>query len=93
MSAILTAVDAWVLATMLAAAMLAGWGAGWWRGRRLAKGGRQADASKFSDASVALLGLLLGFTFSMALSKHEQRRLMVVTDSNAIGAAPPARVW
>ncbi len=85
MSAILTAVDAWVLATMLAAAMLAGWGAGWWRGRRLAKGGRQADASKFSDASVALLGLLLGFTFSMALSKHEQRRLMVVTDSNAIG--------
>jgi len=34
---------------------------------------------------MALLGLLLGFTFSMSLSKHDQRRLMVVSDSNAVG--------
>ena len=40
---------------------------------------------KFLDASLALLGLLLAFTFSTALVKHDQRRLMVVADSNAIG--------
>ena len=85
MSAILTDVDAWLLAALLAAAMLAGWGAGWWAARRLAKGGPENPADKFQDASIALLGLLLGFTFSMALSRHEEWRLMVVTDSNAIG--------
>ena len=85
MGAILTDVDAWVLWAGLAAAMVASWGAGWWLGGRLTKEGREARADKFPDASVALLGLLLGFTFSMALSKHDQRRLMVVTDSNALG--------
>ncbi len=73
------------VAAVLAAAMLAGWGAGWWAGRRLAKGGAEGPPDKFQDASIALLGLLLAFTFSMALSRHEQRRLMVVADSNAIG--------
>ena len=29
--------------------------------------------------------MLLAFSFSMSLVKHEQRRQMVVTDSNAIG--------
>jgi hypothetical protein len=41
--------------------------------------------SKFEDASLAVLGLLLAFTFSTALGKHDQRRLMVIADSNAIG--------
>ena len=40
---------------------------------------------KFTDASVALLGLLLAFTFSMALGRHDHRRLAVVDESNAIG--------
>jgi hypothetical protein len=31
------------------------------------------------------LGLLLTFTFSISLAPHEQRRQMVVTDSNGIG--------
>ncbi len=34
---------------------------------------------------IGLLGLLLGFTFSMAMSRHDIRRLLVVDDSNAIG--------
>jgi hypothetical protein len=85
MSAILTEVDAWVTTVLLAAAMVAGWAAGWWRGRFLAREERQFRASKFNDAILALLGLLLAFTFSMSLSRHEQRRQMVVTDSNAIG--------
>jgi hypothetical protein len=34
---------------------------------------------------MALLGLLLAFTFGSSISKHEQRVIAVVTDSNAIG--------
>ena len=85
MSTILTEVDGWVTAAVLAAAMLAAWMLGWWRGRRLANKEREAPASKLSDANLALLGLLLAFTFSMSLVKQDQRRAMVVANSNAIG--------
>jgi hypothetical protein len=34
---------------------------------------------------MALLGLLLAFTFSMALGRHDQRRQTAVAESNAIG--------
>lgn len=37
------------------------------------------------SASLALLGLLVGFTFSMALNRYEMRRQLVVTEANAIG--------
>ena len=49
----------------------------------LHKGGTKP--SKFDDASMALLGLLLAFSFGMSIAKHDQRRLAVVADSNAIG--------
>jgi hypothetical protein len=81
-------IDAAQVAIAVAVAMVVGWLAGRWRGRRLRvvleREGQRA-VSKFVDASLAVLGLLLAFTFSMALSKHDQRRLMVVADSNAIG--------
>lgn len=38
-------------------------------------------------ATLGLLALLLGFTFSMALSRFEYRKQMVVLESNAIGTA------
>jgi hypothetical protein len=85
MTEFLTNTNAWVTATFLAAAMLSGWGVGWWWGQRLAKDKRGTPAHKLSDASLAVLGLLLAFTFSMALAKHEERRKMVITDSNSIG--------
>jgi len=37
------------------------------------------------DAAIALLGLLLAFTFAMSLGRHDDRRLTVVAQSNAIG--------
>ena len=80
--------DAAEVAAAVAVAMVVGWLAGRWRGRRLRvvlEGEGKLAVSKFVDASLAVLGLLLAFTFSMALSKHDQRRAMVVTDSNAIG--------
>jgi hypothetical protein len=85
MDALFTEVDPWTTAAALAVSMLLGWGLGWWRGRRRPQGQREAPASKFHDSILALLGLLLAFTFSMSLAKHDQRRLMVVTDSNSIG--------
>ncbi len=85
MTALLTEIDAWVTAAFLAAAMLVAWTGGWWRGRSDRHEKLEVAASKFIDGIVALLGLLLAFTFSMSLVRHEQRRQMVVTDSNAIG--------
>jgi hypothetical protein len=34
---------------------------------------------------MAILGLLLAFSFSIALGRHDHRRLMIVDESNAIG--------
>ncbi len=39
------------------------------------------------SAALALLGLLIGFTFSMALSRYDDRREMLVAEANAIGTA------
>jgi len=85
MRAILTDCDAWVVAVVLATAMLAAWVGGLWWGRTPSGPKREKEPDKFNDAVLALMGLLLGFTFSMSLARHEQRRQMVVTDSNAIG--------
>jgi hypothetical protein len=38
-------------------------------------------------AILGLLALLLGFTFSMAMSRYEVRRLLVLDEANAIGTA------
>jgi hypothetical protein len=77
--------DSSLVALALGLAMFAAWVFGRWHGRRLRIAAGEVPVSKFEDASLALLGLLLGFTFSMAIAKHDQRRLMVVADSNAIG--------
>lgn len=74
-----------VEATLFAAAMLMAWGAGWKWGTRRRGRADGADTGRFNEAILALLGLLLAFTVSMSLGKHEQRRQMMVTDSNAIG--------
>ena len=64
--------------------MLAAWRIGWRMGRAL-RGREGVKPSKFDDASMALLGLLLAFSFGMSIAKHDQRRLAVVADANAIG--------
>ncbi|HWB10850.1 MAG TPA: hypothetical protein VG826_16590 [Pirellulales bacterium] len=75
----------WLVALGFAVGMVAGWGLGWWRQRRLPPELSPDPGIKFTDAGMALLGLLLGFTFSMSLGRHEQRRAAVVSDSNSIG--------
>ena len=84
MGDIATALDIRIVPLILVVAMLAAWTIGKRLGERLLhKGGTKP--SKFDDASMALLSLLLAFTFGMSIAKHDQRRLAVVVDSNAIG--------
>ncbi len=70
---------------LLASGMLVVWGIAWWMGKRLRDRPGPRAGSKFDDASLALLGLLLAFTFGMSLAKHDNRRDMVVADANSIG--------
>lgn len=82
---IVTHYEPHVAVLLLGLAMLVAWGVAWRLGARLrGRPGRRAE-SKFDDASLALLGLLLAFTFGMSLNKHDHRRDMVVTDANSIG--------
>jgi hypothetical protein len=75
----------WVPAALLAAAMLGGWALAWRRASTAPRHPHETPASRFTDASIAILGLLLAFTFSDAQGKYDQRRLAVIADSNAIG--------
>lgn len=77
--------SAWLITLLLMALMLAAWGGGWQWGKRLLQRGDKTEAGKAEEATLALMGLLLAFTFSMALEKHSQRRAMSVSDANAIG--------
>ena len=62
-------------------------------GRRIGKrvlarhAGRSLSASSLEAAVFALLGLMIAFTFSGALSRYDSRRLQVVDEANAIGTA------
>ena len=77
--------DAWVAALVFIVGMSAAWALGWWLGRRTPTTPGDDPSIKFTDGSMALLGLLLAFTFAMALGRHDSRRAAVVADSNAIG--------
>lgn len=46
---------------------------------------RRSQISGVQGAVLGLLGLLLGFTFSMALNRYELRRDLVLKEANAIG--------
>ncbi len=85
MGSIFADIEAWLTALALGLAMFAAWQFGRWHGRRLRIESGEVPVSKFEDASLALLGLLLGFTFSMAIVRYDQRRLTLVADSSAIG--------
>src|ERR1700748_1545151 len=77
--------DASIMAGVLVLLMIASWAIGRRAGLRARRLGRSPEMGKSGDAVLAVMGLLLGFSFAMALQKHEQRRITVVNDSNAIG--------
>jgi hypothetical protein len=84
MSEIVTGQDIRIVAITLGAVMFAAWGTGRRLGHKLGDRGA-TRSSKFADASMALLGLLIAFTFGMSIERHDRRRLAAVADSNAIG--------
>lgn len=49
--------------------------------------GETSDEGLIVSGVLGLLALLLGFTFSLALSRHEVRRELVVQEADAIGTA------
>ena len=85
MGRVLDMVDAWQAALGFVVCMSIAWALGWRRGCRLPTTPGDDPSIKFVDGSMALLGLLLAFTFAMALGRHDSRRAAVVADSNAIG--------
>ncbi len=78
-------VDAWLIALSFVVSMLVAWALGWRLGRHRPTPPGEDPGIKFTDASMTLLGLLLAFTFAMALGRHDSRRLAVVAESNSIG--------
>ena len=48
---------------------------------------KESPVSGMVGATLALLALMLAFTFSLAGSRYEDRRQVVLTESNAIGTA------
>jgi hypothetical protein len=84
MDAVFAQIGSWLVAVALAGMMLLGWAFGWWIGHRNPADPDEKSVGRFVDGSTALLGLLLGFTFAMALGKHDQRRLLIISDSNSI---------
>jgi len=81
---VIAPLDIHTVAVALGVAMLVAWQIGRRLGGRL-RGRDVVKPSKFDDASIGLLGLLLAFSFGTSIAKHDQRRLAVVADANAIG--------
>jgi hypothetical protein len=81
---IVAPLDIHIIALILGAVMLLAWKVGRRMGGRL-RGRDGVKPSKFDDASIALLGLLLAFSFGTSITKHDQRQVAVVADANAIG--------
>src|SRR5436189_4214322 len=76
----------WMVFVILAVVLLAlsefGWRIGLARSR--AKPEKTQNGGSVPAAVLTLLGLLLGFTFAMAVSRHENRRELVVQEANSI---------
>ena len=72
-------------ATMILIAGAAELGA--WIGRRVRGGATEAaDISTLTGAALGLLALLLAFSFSLALSRYDARRTLILEEANAIGS-------
>lgn len=52
---------------------------------RLPEGAVRDDFSIIQGATLTLLGLIIGFTFSMALNRYDQRKNLEEEEANAIG--------
>lgn len=83
-------VDAWIVYIVTIVLIIGGVEIGTAVARR-SRGRSASDADRFlsclATPSIGLLALMVGFTFSMALSRFEARRSAVLSEANAIGTA------
>jgi hypothetical protein len=68
---------------LFGAAAWLGFGLG--RRRAVAQDGSDADFTFVLGGTLTLLGLLIGFTFSMAVGRYDQRKNLEEAEANAIG--------
>lgn len=64
---------------------LAAWFGGRLRRRHELEEDSRADFTVIQGATLTLLGLIIGFTFSMAISRYDQRKVYEASEANAIG--------
>ncbi len=74
----------WVAASVLVAVMLVATEIGFHAGRRMAQR-PGAKSTRVDDASAALFGLLLAFTFGAATTRYDRRLWLMVDEATAIG--------
>jgi len=78
----------WLIATVLFCALVLARELGFWLRWRKRSGSARAssdDEGHVLSVSLGLLALLIGFTFALALSRHDQQRALVHDEANAIG--------
>jgi hypothetical protein len=77
----------YVFAISLALLWLAAWIGAYFRKRRREPGKdeERQDFSVVEGATLTLLGLIIGFSFSMAISRYDQRKNYEEAEANAIG--------
>lgn len=81
-------VDIWIILVASIVLFLVATESGFRIGRRAQTGageGSRSEIGTLQGAMLGLLALLLGFTFSMAMSRFEARKQLVLDESNAIG--------
>jgi hypothetical protein len=83
MSEVFSDVNIGAVSLVLAIAMAAAWMLGRTMGRILHDHG-YSEPSKFDDVSMALLGLLVAFSFGMSIQQFDQRETAVLNHTNAM---------
>lgn len=74
-----------VFITSLMLLWVSAWAGALLRKRRDADEDVQKDLEIIVPAALTLLGLIIGFTFSMAISRYDQRKIYEEEEANAIG--------
>ena len=78
----------WLLGLCFFLALLLAYLAGQWLGRRFPGGSHDHPGDNHVlTAMLALLGLLIAFTFSLSITRHDTRRQAVIAEGNAISTA------
>lgn len=81
-------IDQWRITALTLFSILLAAEIGRWvgrRGRRRSPESAGARVEVFEGALLGLLSLMIGFTFSLALNRFEQRKEVVLNEANAIG--------